>query len=38
MLVDWSGKCRDDPDGLRSFAVIFEGPHDLDEIGFEKAA
>lgn len=36
-LVDWSGQYRDEPDGLRSFAVIFEGPDDLDEIGFEKA-
>lgn len=36
-LVDWSGEYRDEPDGLRSFAVIFEGPDDLDEIGFEKA-
>lgn len=36
-LVDWSGEYRSDPDGLRSFAVVFEGPDDLDEIGFEKA-
>lgn len=36
-LQDWSGAYRDEPDGLRSFAVIFEGPDDLDEIGFEKA-
>lgn len=36
-LVDWSDEYREDPEGLRSFAVLFEGPGDLDELGFEQA-
>ena len=36
-LLDWSEKWRDDPDGLRSLAVVFDGPHDLTEKEFETA-
>lgn len=36
-LQDWSRRYRDDPTGLRSFAVIFAGPTRLDEITFERA-
>lgn len=36
-LVNWSRKYRHDPEGLRSFAVLFQGPDDLDEKGFERA-
>lgn len=36
-LLDWSGKWRDDPDGLRSLAVVFDGPDDLTEQAFEAA-
>lgn len=36
-LVRWAAAYREDPDGLRSFAVLFETPTDLDEAGFEAA-
>ena len=36
-LLDWSEKWRDDPDGLRSLAVVFDGPDDLTEKQFEAA-
>lgn len=36
-LLDWSGKWRDDPDGLRSLAVVFDGPDGLTEKEFEAA-
>lgn len=36
-LVAWAGDYRQDSQGLRSFAVLFEGPLDLDEMGFEAA-
>ena len=36
-LLEWSEKFREDPQGLRSFAVVFEGPTDLDEDTFERA-
>ena len=35
-LLDWSEQYRDDPQGLRSLAVIFENPADLTEEQFEK--
>lgn len=36
-LLAWSSAYRKDPAGLRSLAVVFEGPDDLDERGFEAA-
>ncbi len=36
-LLDWSEEWRDDPDGLRSLAVVFDGPDDLTEKQFEAA-
>ena len=36
-LLEWSDKWRDDPDGLRSLAVVFDGPDDLTEKQFEAA-
>lgn len=36
-LMVWSEKWRDDPEGLRSLVIIFEGPLDLDEAQFESA-
>lgn len=36
-LLDWSEEWRDDPDGLRSLAVVFDGPDDLTEQAFEAA-
>jgi uncharacterized protein len=36
-LFKWAHAYRSDPSGLRSFAVIFGGPADLDETGFEQA-
>ncbi len=36
-LLDWSFRYRDDPEGLRSLAVIFDSPRNLDEHGFEEA-
>lgn len=37
VLLDWSEKWRNDPDGLRSLAVVFTGPDDLSEKEFEDA-
>ena len=36
-LMEWSEKWQDDPEGLRSLAVIFDGPTDLSEKQFEIA-
>ena len=36
-LLDWSERWRDDPEGLRSLAVVFAGPADLTESQFEAA-
>jgi FPC/CPF motif-containing protein YcgG len=36
-LLDWAAEYRDDPSGLRSLAIVFEGPRDLDERAFERA-
>lgn len=36
-LLDWSEDYASNPDGLRSLAVVFSGPKDLDEAAFEKA-
>ena len=36
-LLEWSWRYKDDREGLRSLAVIFEAPCDLDERGFERA-
>lgn len=36
-LLGWTKAYRDDPGGLRSLAVVFEGPRDLDESRFEAA-
>ncbi len=36
-LLDWVKGYRQDPTGLRSLAVIFTGPEDLDEQEFEVA-
>lgn len=36
-LLSWAGAYRDAPGLFRSFAVIFEGPSDLDEASFEQA-
>jgi FPC/CPF motif-containing protein YcgG len=36
-LLSWSSAYRKDPAGLRSLAVVFEGPDDLDEKEFEAA-
>ncbi|MGN6692100.1 MAG: guanitoxin biosynthesis heme-dependent pre-guanitoxin N-hydroxylase GntA [Sphingopyxis sp.] len=36
-LLDWAHAYRDDPQGLRSLAVLFRGPDDLDEAAFEDA-
>ena len=35
-LLDWAYTYREDPSGLRSFIVLFGGPGDLDEAGFER--
>ena len=35
-LLKWAFAYRDDPEGLRSLAVVFEGPVDLSEDEFEK--
>ncbi len=35
-LMDWAEGYRADPGGLRSLAVVFSGPDDLDEPAFEK--
>ncbi len=34
-LMDWAESYRADPTGLRSLAVVFSGPDDLDEAAFE---
>ena len=36
-LASWAKDYGKDPAGLRSLVVVFEGPTDLDEQGFEKA-
>jgi len=36
-LLDWAAAYRQDRAGLRSFAVVFDGPRDLTEKAFEKA-
>jgi FPC/CPF motif-containing protein YcgG len=36
-LLDWAAQYRKDPSGLRSLAVVFEGPGDLSEAAFEAA-
>jgi uncharacterized protein len=36
-LLEWAWEYRDDPQGFRSLAVIFEGPGDLSESEFETA-
>ena len=35
-LIGWAENYRDDPEGLRSIAVIFSQPSSLDENGFEQ--
>ena len=35
-LLDWSSRYAADPEGLRSFAVVFQGPLNLDEAQFEQ--
>ena len=36
-LLDWSSAYADSPEGLRSLAVVFGGPLDLNEAQFEEA-
>lgn len=36
-LLDWSRAYRDDPEDLRSFAVVFDNPREMTEKAFEKA-
>lgn len=36
-LLEWASCYRDDREGFRSLAIVFEGPGDLDEAAFEKA-
>nr|WP_237489069.1 guanitoxin biosynthesis heme-dependent pre-guanitoxin N-hydroxylase GntA [Tsuneonella aeria] len=36
-LLEWSWRYKNDQDGLRSFAVIFDTPCDLSEVEFERA-
>lgn len=36
-LLDWVALYRKDAAGLRSLALVFEGPHDLSELAFEAA-
>ena len=36
-LLDWADQYKNDPTGLRSLAVVFEGPRHLSELEFEKA-
>jgi FPC/CPF motif-containing protein YcgG len=36
-LVEWSWRYKDEREGLRSLAVIFDGPGDLSERQFERA-
>ena len=35
-LLDWVNAYRKDPQGLRSFAYVFDGPCDLSEEEFER--
>lgn len=35
-LLDWAERFREDPSGLRSLAVVFRHPGNLDEAGFER--
>lgn len=35
-LMEWARDFREDPKGLRSLAVVFSGPDDLDERTFER--
>ncbi|OCC24074.1 hypothetical protein MB02_09765 [Croceicoccus estronivorus] len=35
-LLEWAGAYRQDPEGLRSLAVVFEGPDNLSERAFER--
>ena len=35
-LLDWARAYRAEPGGLRSLAVVFDGPYDLDEAQFES--
>lgn len=34
-LIDWAREYRTDPAGLRSLAIVFDGPYDLTEAQFE---
>ena len=34
-LMDWAAAYRADPGGLRSLAIAFDGPYDIDETQFE---
>ncbi len=36
-LLEWAWEYRDDKEGFRSLAVVFEGPLDLSEEDFEEA-
>ncbi|MGB3740282.1 MAG: guanitoxin biosynthesis heme-dependent pre-guanitoxin N-hydroxylase GntA [Pontixanthobacter sp.] len=36
-LLDWSRESREDPEKLRSLAIVFAGPEELDEPTFETA-
>lgn len=36
-LLEWSKRYADDPTGLRSLAVVFAGPTNLNEAEFERA-
>jgi FPC/CPF motif-containing protein YcgG len=36
-LLDWSRDYERDPEDLRSLAIVFAGPGDLDETAFERA-
>ncbi len=36
ILLEWARKYRDNPNGLRSLAICFEGPTDISEDEFEK--
>ncbi len=36
-LLEWSRRYKDEPTGLRSLAVIFDGPDSLSEHEFERA-
>lgn len=36
-LLEWAWRYRDEPEGLRSLVVLFDGPADLTEEAFEAA-